>query len=158
MTAFASLDVWLLLDAALAIAAAYLLVLPLGWERKTHGAANVGLRTLPLVSVGTCGYLLLGRYLLERDVFDADGTARALRAVMTGIGFIGGGAILKHASSTKGVQGLTTATSVWTTGAIAASVAHGYYSIALALSLASLLIIQVSGSLAGRARAARADG
>jgi putative Mg2+ transporter-C (MgtC) family protein len=131
------------IDAIVAIAAAYLLALPLGWERKTHGKANVGLRTLPLVAVGTCAYLLLSRFLLESDVFHADGTARTLRAMMTGVGFIGGGAILKHATDVKGVKGVTTATSVWTAGAIAASVAHGYYTIAIALSLTSVIITQL---------------
>jgi putative Mg2+ transporter-C (MgtC) family protein len=155
MTAIASFHPQQMIDTAAAITAAYVLAVPLGWERKTEGKAHVGFRTLPLVSVGTCAYLLLSRFLFEREVFDADGTARTLRAMMTGIGFIGGGAILKHAASVKGVKGVTTATSVWTTGAIAASVAHGYYVIAVALSLTSVLFVQISGSLARRARAVR---
>ena len=145
------------LDITVAILAAYLLALPLAWERKAHGEAGVGLRTLPLVSVGTCAYLLLSRMLFEQGVFASDGTARALRSMMTGIGFIGGGAILKHATSVTGVKGITTATSVWTTAAIAASVAHGYYTIAIALSLTSVLVVMVTGRLAHRARAARPD-
>ncbi|HEY7958248.1 MAG TPA: hypothetical protein VII38_23275, partial [Polyangia bacterium] len=67
------------LDMVVAIAAAYLLALPLGWERKSHGAAHIGWRTLPLVSVGTCAYLLIGRYLYQRGILDADGPARMLR-------------------------------------------------------------------------------
>jgi putative Mg2+ transporter-C (MgtC) family protein len=130
------------LDTVVAIVAAYLFALPLGWERKAKGTAHVGLRTLPLVSVGTCVYLLLSRYLYERGIFDADGLARTLRAVMVGIGFIGGGTILKHAPQVVGVGGVTTAASVWTTGAIGASVAHGYYSVALVLTLTSLLILE----------------
>lgn len=132
------------IDCAIAIIAAFLLALPLGWERKTQGDAGIGFRTLPLVSVGTCAYLLLSRFLLEREIFESDGSARTLRAMMTGIGFIGGGAILKHATDVKGVKGVTTAASVWSTGAIAASVAYGYYTIALALSVASVLVIQLS--------------
>ncbi len=142
------------LDTVVALVAAYLLALPLGWERKAKGATHVGLRTLPLVSVGTCGYLLITRYLHERGVFDADGQARALRAMMTGIGFIGGGAILKGATDVKGVAGLTTATSVWTTGAIGASVAHGYYVVALVLTVTSLFVVEITGRLAARARSA----
>jgi putative Mg2+ transporter-C (MgtC) family protein len=151
----ASVDFAQALDIAVAMVAAYLLALPLGWERKAHGKAHVGLRTLPLVSVGTCAYLLLTRLLFEREIFEADGTARALRSMMTGVGFIGGGAIVKHATNVTGVTGVTTATSVWTTGAIAASVAHGYYTIALALSLTSVLVVVLTGHLAQRARAAR---
>jgi len=145
-------------DIAVALAAAYLLALPIGWERKTRGLAEVGLRTLPLVSVATCAYLLLSRLLYERGIFDVDGVARSLRAMMTGIGFIGGGAILKRVKGVKGVAGVTTAASVWATGAIGASVAHGYYSLALALTVTDLLIVGVTSrlppSLEARARSA----
>ena len=137
------------LDTVVAIAAAYVLAVPLGWERKVKSAAHVGWRTLPLVSVGACTYLLISRYLYERGIFDADGQARSLRAMMTGIGFIGGGAILKSASHVRGIGGVTTAASVWTTGAIGASVAHGYYTLALALTVTSLLVIELTGKLLG---------
>ncbi|MGE0867890.1 MAG: MgtC/SapB family protein [Kofleriaceae bacterium] len=136
------------LDSIVALLSAYVLAFPLGWERRTKGAAHVGLRTLPLVSVGTCGYLLLSRFLFEDGMFDADGKARTLRAMMTGIGFIGGGAILKHATSVKGVKGVTTAASVWTTGAIAAAVAHGYYTVAAVLSMSGLMVVRISARLA----------
>jgi putative Mg2+ transporter-C (MgtC) family protein len=152
MTPFASPDQHLL-NTVVAIAAAYLLALPLGWERKAKSTPSVGLRTLPLVAVGTCAYLLLSRYLHERGVFDADGEARVLRAMMTGVGFIGGGAILKNTRHVKGVGGITTAASVWTTGAIGASVAHGYYTLALVLTLMSLFVIKVTGKLSARGQA-----
>jgi putative Mg2+ transporter-C (MgtC) family protein len=135
------------LDTLAAISAAYLLALPLGWERKVEGAARVGLRTLPLVAVGTCAYLLLSRYLRERGIFDADGQARSLRAMMTGVGFIGGGAILKRPTHVEGVAGVTTAASVWTAGAIGASTAHGYYTVAAVLTVTSLLAVEVTGRL-----------
>jgi putative Mg2+ transporter-C (MgtC) family protein len=153
MTAFASQDQHVL-NTVVAIAAAYVLALPLGWHRKAKGAAHVGLRTLPLVSVGTCAYLLVARYLYERGIFDADGQARSLRAMMTGVGFIGGGAILKDATHVKGVGGVTTAATVWTTGAIGASVAHGYYSVAAVLTLTSLFVVDVTGRLTVRRQAA----
>ena len=131
------------LDAMVALAAAFLFVVPLAWERQRMGATHVGLRTLPLVSVAACAYLLLTRFLVERGVFDADGEARCLRGLMTGIGFIGGGAILKKGSELhEGVGGITTAASVWTAGAIGAAVSHGYYSVAGVLAVASLLVIE----------------
>jgi putative Mg2+ transporter-C (MgtC) family protein len=146
-----------MVDTVVAICAAYLFALPLAWERHAEGGAHVGWRTLPLASVGTCAYLLISRYLHERGVFDADGPARTLRAMMTGIGFIGGGAILKRPTSGKGVKGLTTGAAVWATGAIGASVAHGYYTVALVLSLTNLFVVEVTGRLARRARAAIDD-
>jgi len=144
------------LDSVVALAAAYLFALPLGWERRVKGAAHVGLRTVPLVSVGTCAYLLIARYLYERGIFDADGQARSLRAMMTGIGFIGGGAILKDATQVEDVGGVTTAASIWTTGAIGASIAHGYYTFAAVLTLTSLFVVEVTGRRAARRRASSA--
>jgi putative Mg2+ transporter-C (MgtC) family protein len=143
------------LDVVVAIFAAYVLALPLGWERKTKGAANVGWRTLPLVSVGACAYLLLSRFLYEQGIFDADGLGRSLRSMMTGIGFIGGGAILKRTKSVRGVAGVTTATSVWTAGAVGACVAHGYYTIAVVLTLTEMFVIGLTGRLERMAEPAR---
>lgn len=142
-----------MLDSVVALIASYLLAAPLGWERGAKGAAGIGLRTLPLVSVGTCAYLLISRYLYEHGVFDADGEARVLRAMMTGIGFIGGGAIIKDARHVEGVGGVTTAASVWMTGAIGASIAHGYYSLAAVLVATSLAVVRINGWLAARRRA-----
>src|SRR5690242_933529 len=103
------------LETVVPIVAAYLLAVPLAFERKTRSASDLRLRTVPLVSVGACGYLLITRFLLEQGVYDSDGLARTMRAVMTGIGFIGGGAIVKQ---TYDVQGLATGTAVWSAGAI----------------------------------------
>ena len=135
-------------DSVVAIAAAYVLALPIGWERKTRGTMHVGLRTIPLVSVGSCAYLLITRYLFELGVYDSDGLARNLRAMMTGIGFIGGGAILKRRKDIRGVAGVTTAASVWASGAVGASVAHGYYVIAVALTIMELVVIFATEKLA----------
>lgn len=139
-----------LFDAAIALGAAYLLALPLAWERE--GGMHVGLRTVPLVSVGACAYVLISRYLYEQGIYNADGLARTLRALMTGIGFIGGGAIVK---SVRDVRGIATGVAVWNTGAIGAAVAHGLYVTAVALALANVLIFEVARRLAGAFGAAR---
>lgn len=132
------------LETTIAMIAAYLLALPLGWERKAHGVASIGWRTIPLVSVGTCAYLLLSRYLYDSGIYDAGGMARVLRAMMTGIGFIGGGAILKRGSKRNSLAGLTTAADVWMAGAIGASIAHGHYLLATLVSAGALIIIGVA--------------
>ncbi len=141
-----------LLETILSLAAAYVLALPLGWERGVKSSAAIGFRTFPIVSVGACAYLLLSRHLHEVGIYDADGLARVLRAMMTGIGFIGGGAIVKQASKGEGVSGVATGTCIWTTGAIGACVAHGYYQIAVALCLTSLFVLKVTPRLARRVR------
>jgi putative Mg2+ transporter-C (MgtC) family protein len=134
------------------IAAAYLLALPLGWERKLHSHAYVGLRVFPLVAVGACVYVFLGQQLFTGS--DSNEQADVLQGLMTGIGFVGAGAIIKESG---GVHGVATAAAIWTTGAIGAAVAYGYYALALTLSLVNLLILSVTSKLARRAREAVAS-
>lgn len=131
------------------IGASYLLALPLGWERKSNSEANVGLRVFPLVSVSSCAYLFLGQRLFT-GASSAE-QSDVLQGLMTGIGFIGAGAIMKERGEAHGVA---TAAAIWTTGGIGASVAYGYYAIAAALSLLSLFILRTMPRLARRIRAA----
>lgn len=131
---------WQIFDTVAAIVAAYVLALPLALEREASAEARIGLRTMPLVSVGACAYVLISRLLYSEGVFETEGLSRTLRAVMTGIGFIGGGAIVKY---TRDVRGLATGAAVWTSGAIGAAVAHGYYEIALVLGLANVIVLEI---------------
>lgn len=145
---FASFGWQQVLDTVAALVAAYLLALPVGLERMTRSASDIGLRTVPLVSVGACGYLLITRFLYDAGLYDSDGLARTMRAVMTGIGFIGGGAIVKQSEE---VHGLATGAAVWSAGAIGASVAHGQYELALVLGLTNVLVLEIEYRLHKRA-------
>lgn len=118
------------------IAASYLLAIPLGWERKARSTAYVGLRVFPLVSVSSCVYVFLGQHLFT-GAHSAE-QSDILQGLMTGIGFIGAGTILKESDETHGVA---TAAAIWATGAIGASVGYGYYVLALALCVLSLFIL-----------------
>jgi putative Mg2+ transporter-C (MgtC) family protein len=140
-----------LLRLIVSIVASYLLALPLGWERKRHSQAYVGLRVFPLVAVGACVYVFLGQQLFTGK--DSNEQADVLQGLMTGIGFVGAGAILKRSAD---VRGVATAAAVWTTGAIGAAVAYGYYPLAITLSLVNLLILSLTWRLARRAREALA--
>jgi hypothetical protein len=86
----------------LSIAAAFLLALPIGWERKTRSEAYIGLRVFPLVSVSACVYAILGQHLFTGD--DSKEQSDVLQGLMTGIGFIGAGAIMKK--PTRGRRGV----------------------------------------------------
>jgi len=115
------------------IGLAYLLTALIGWDREKE-AHSAGLRTFPIVGVASCGYLLvLGP--------QPDGAAqsRVLQGLITGIGFVGGGAILKEGAT---VRGTATAASVWNAGVIGASVAMGRYEIAIILSLLNLFTLR----------------
>jgi len=112
---------------------AWLLALPVAWdrERATRGA---GLRTFPLVAVAACGYTLVGI-----SVLDSTGAeARVLQGLITGIGFIGGGAILKSGGN---VSGTATAASIWNTGLIGMAVAYQRYEVALLMSLINFVTL-----------------
>lgn len=129
---------------ALRLAAAFLLALPAAWERE-RAARSAGLRTFPLVAVGSCAYVLIAR-----GAYPAEATAqsRVLEGLITGIGFVGGGAILRHGTS---VEGTATAASVWAMGAVGAGVAYGRYEIALLVGLACVAILRGLRSFKRRA-------
>jgi putative Mg2+ transporter-C (MgtC) family protein len=129
-----------IVEAVVSIAAAYVLALPLAVEREAKSSADLGLRTIPLVAVGACAYVLISRLLEEQGIYTADGLARTLRAVMTGIGFIGGGAIVKEGQD---VRGLATGAAVWSAGAIGAAVAHGHYELATVLAVANVIVLEI---------------
>lgn len=114
---------------------AYLFALPVGWNRERGQKRNAGLRTFPLVALASCGYMLVGLQVLD----STDAESRVFYGLITGMGFIGGGAILKNKS---GVTGTATAASLWVTGAIGIAVAFYRFEIALVLSLVTFLTLQ----------------
>jgi putative Mg2+ transporter-C (MgtC) family protein len=71
-----------------------------------------------------------------------DGEARIFQGIITGIGFIGGGAILR---SSDGVDGTATAASIWNTGAIGVAVAFNRFEIAIVLSLLNFITLRLVG-------------
>ena len=112
---------------------AYLLTLPAGWESERE-AHSVGVRTFPIVAMASCGYLLLV------SLSDAAALSRVLQGLITGIGFVGGGAILKEGAT---VRGTATAASIWSTGVVGAAVAMGRYDIAVILSALNFLTLKM---------------
>lgn len=121
---------------------AYVLALPIGWDREKH-ERTAGLRTFPLVAVAACGYMLVGLEALS----STDAEARVMEGIITGIGFIGGGAILKNVVKGEGfVSGTATAASLWSTGAIGISVATGRLEIALTLSAMTFFTLRIMTS------------
>lgn len=113
---------------------AYVLALPVALDREA-ASRSAGLRTFPLVAMAACGYTLVGFSILGTT----DAEARVLQGIITGIGFIGGGAILKSKAS---VTGTATAASIWTTGLIGIAVASDRYEIAALLSLLTFLTLR----------------
>lgn len=107
-----------------------------GWDRE-KAARGPGLRTFSLVGMASCAFIVIGhRHMAGNE----QAMARLLYGLMTGIGFIGGGAIMKDRGS---VHGTATAASIWCTGAIGAAVAFGEDIIAAALALFALATLRL---------------
>ena len=105
----------------------------IGWDREKE-AHSAGLRTFPLVGMASCGYLMV---LGSQP--DVAAQSRVLQGLITGIGFVGGGAILKEGATVKGTA---TAASIWNAGVIGAAVAMDRYEIAILLSLLNLFTLR----------------
>lgn len=118
---------------------AYVLSLPLAFDRE-RASTGAGLRTFPLVAVAACGYTLVGISVLD----STEAESRVLQGLITGIGFIGGGAILKNKGE---ISGVATAASIWITGLIGIAVAMHRYEVALLMCVISFLTLRLAGEV-----------
>ncbi len=119
---------------------AFILALPVGWDRERE-ERSAGIRTFPLVAIAACGFVLVGIAVLGRG---SPGQARIMEGLITGVGFIGGGAILKQGARASGTA---TAASLWATGAMGAAVGYGLYDIAVVLALTTFLTLRFARPL-----------
>ena len=116
---------------------AFLIALPIAWEReRAHDSTGAGLRTFPIISVASCAFVLMGHSALGGL---PEPMGRVLYGIMTGVGFIGGGAIVR---SEAGVHGTATAAALWATGAIGAAVGFQRSELAVALSVMTFLMLR----------------
>jgi putative Mg2+ transporter-C (MgtC) family protein len=118
------------------LAVACLLALPVGWYREKE-AHSAGVRTFPVVSMASCGYVLLAAGFGHISV---DAQSRVIQGIVAGIGFVGGGAILK---SENHVHGTATAASIWNIAAVGAAVATEHYGVALMLALLNFVALRL---------------
>ncbi len=108
----------------------------IGFVRERDKKA-AGLRTHMLVCIGSTLFMMVSIGMSQK--FPGSDAGRIAAQVVTGIGFIGAGAILQ---SGKAIRGLTTATSVWVTAAIGLAVGCGLYIGAASATLLTLLVIE----------------
>lgn len=118
----------------------------IGFERSYHGRP-AGLRTHALVTISSTLLMLVTVFQwdllagVDISTIRVDPT-RMGQGIMTGIGFLGAGVILKEQLT---VRGLTTATSIWMSAAIGIVVGMGFYSAAIAATLITLMVLTVLG-------------
>jgi putative Mg2+ transporter-C (MgtC) family protein len=137
-------DTFRIIPHVAALAAAYALAFPIGWDRERE-ERSAGLRTFPLVALAACGFVQTTEGFLQTS---PDGMARIVEGLITGVGFIGGGAIIKHGNA---VRGTATAASLWATGAIGAAVGLGNYDVAIVISLFTIITLRLVVPLKSRA-------
>ncbi len=108
----------------------------IGYERELR-AKNAGVRTHIMVALGAALFMIISQNGFAGAArFDA---ARVAAGVVTGIGFIGGGIIMKK----KHVSGLTTAASLWVTGAVGLGVGCGMYEVAVLCTILVLVCLEI---------------
>ena len=119
----------------LKVAIAYVLALPVGWERERH-ERSAGLRTYPLVAVSTCAFLVVATRAFNADIA---AESRVMQGLIAGIGFIGAGTIMKLQ---RQIHGTATAASLLATAIIGMAVAYQVYDVAVLLSGLSLFTLR----------------
>jgi putative Mg2+ transporter-C (MgtC) family protein len=109
----------------------------LGWERERSGKA-AGMRTHMLVAMGAALFVLIPQQMNMSD----DDLARVIQGVITGVGFLGAGTILKSANEAT-VKGLTTAAGLWLTAAIGIAAGLGREASAVLSTILALIILHL---------------
>ncbi|MDD5252472.1 MAG: MgtC/SapB family protein [Candidatus Omnitrophota bacterium] len=109
-----------------------------GLERQVH-RRDAGLRTHILVALGSCLIMLTSLYVFDiyKDRVALD-PARIAAGVITGIGFLGAGTIIREP---EGVRGLTTAASLWVVAGIGLAVGCGFIRVAVYTTVLVLLVL-----------------
>ena len=132
-----SVDLWqqatVIIDAAIAA----ILGSIIGWERDRAGK-SAGPRTMALVGASAAGIVAIGAVLDKTSDF-GDPT-RALHAIITGIGFLAAGLIFTHRNS--GIQGVTTAATVFGTAAMGCAVGLGFQVAGVGMTIIILIVLR----------------
>jgi putative Mg2+ transporter-C (MgtC) family protein len=110
----------------------------IGLEREWRGR-DAGFRTNMLIAMGSCLFTVLSIRGFPLDGSAAQDSARVAAQIVSGVGFLGAGAIFQSRNRTKG---MTTAATVWMVAAIGMTVGVGAYTLAIFSSLVTFLILR----------------
>ena len=112
----------------------------IGFNRELHHKP-AGLRTHALVALGACTFTVMGLLLTPHGgMEDVSGVSRIVQGLVAGVGFVGGGVIMRGNSITD-VQGLTTAASVLVVAALGAASGLGLWRTAIATAGLTMIIL-----------------
>ena len=132
------------------MAVALVLGAVIGWDRERRDA-DAGLRTHMLVSLGAALFVLVP----AEAGMDSDDLSRIIQGIVSGIGFLGAGAVLKMGNEGR-IHGLTTAATIWVTAAVGMSAGLGREGTAILATVFILIVLVVLRSMKVR-RAAHKD-
>jgi putative Mg2+ transporter-C (MgtC) family protein len=113
----------------------------IGAQRESTGKP-AGLRTHMLVAMGGALFVLAPL----QSGMDLDGMSRVIQGIVTGIGFIGGGAILKLQEQ-RAIEGLTTAAGIWITAAVGIAAGLGRWGLAVASTVLTWVTLSLIGKI-----------
>ncbi len=130
-------------DVILRLAAATLIGAAIGLDRDLRGKPT-GVRTMGIVALGSAVIVLASQYPAHE--MDIAAASRVMQGIITGIGFLGAGVILRNPSGGR-VRGLTTAASIWLTACIGASCGAGAWPIVLTSALLVAILLTFGKSL-----------
>jgi len=105
----------------------------IGWERETSGKA-AGLRTNVLICLGAAVFTILSKYMAGTG----GSSTRIASQIVSGVGFLGAGAIIQDRG---GVHGLTTAATIWLVSSIGMACGAQFYLLAIIVTLISVLVL-----------------
>ena len=111
----------------------------IGIEREVHGKP-AGLRTNALICMGAAAFMVIA----QRIGLGNDAISRMTAGIVTGVGFIGGGAVLRDRAS---ISGVTTAATIWVVTSIGIACGMRLYDMAVAITVLSLIVLAVLGPL-----------
>ncbi len=121
----------------------------IGLNRHLHHKF-VGLRTLALIGASASALVMAALYGADGQLH-YDAMSRAIQGILTGLGFIGGGVIMRRADDNK-VHGLTTAAAVWTTAALGILCGGGAWRLVVVLALITAFVLILGGPIEHRCR------
>ncbi|MEG3975507.1 MgtC/SapB family protein [Microcoleus sp. herbarium8] len=120
----------------------------IGWERQLKNKP-AGLRTHMLVSMGAALFVLIP-LAIGKNENGRDGVERVIQGIAAGIGFLGGGEILRESRQEIGkpkVHGLTSAAAIWLSAALGSAAGCGLWQLALIGAFMSLFVLRVIKNL-----------
>lgn len=141
MESMTSLTAWLPAFLPLLVAA-FVTGAIVGLERQHH-RGPIGVRTCTLVCAGATAYMASGHLILEAAALPGDPT-RVASQIITGIGFLGAGAIIRGAG---GVSGLSSAATIWFLGALGILIGCRYPMTAILIALTVVVLLSAVSAL-----------